>query len=114
MLSDNTASAPMHLREMSTSQHVETLFDRNPDPYSAHKLYQRTYDDKYVDREISKEFVDPDGDGDGVVKRLFRGVVTHVTRGEVKGTHKWLMHVQYDSDSDEEDLEEYEIKRYIL
>ena len=115
LLSDNTASATMHLREMSTSQHVETLSDRNPDPYSAHKLCQRTYDDfcdKYVDREIAKEFVDPNGDG--VVKRVFRGVVTHVTRGEVKGTHKWLMHVQYDSDSDEEDLEEYEIKRYIL
>ena len=83
MISDNPTSTPIHLREMSTSQHVETLFDRNPDRY---KLYQRTYDGKYVDGEIAKEFVDPYGDG--VVKILFRGVVTHVTRGEVKGTHK--------------------------
>ena len=40
LLPDNTVSATMYLREMSTSQHVETLFDSNPDPYNAHKLCQ--------------------------------------------------------------------------
>ena len=64
-----------------------------------------------MDREISKPCLDPD---DGTKKRFFRGVITDVIRGEVNGTDKWLIHVQYDSDSDEEDLEEYEIKRYLL
>ena len=101
-------SATMHLRELSTPS-VETLSSRDPDPYHAITLSQHSKNDyvrKYVDREISKPFLDPE--------RFFRGVITDVIRGEVNGTDKWLMHVQYDSDSDEEDLEEYEIKRYLL
>ncbi len=60
---------------------------------------------------ISKPFLDPDGDGES--KKNFEGVITHIVRGEVKGTSKWLMHVEYEGDSDEEDLEEYEVKRYL-
>ena len=55
-----------------------------------------------MDREISKPILDPDAD-DGTKKRFFRGVITDVIRGEVNGTDKWLMHVQYDIDSYEED-----------
>ena len=65
-----------------------------------------------MDKQILKPFVDPDGNG--LSKKFYRGVVTGVVRGEAKGVEKWLMHVEYEEDSDEEDLEEYEIKRYIL
>ena len=113
-LSDETVSATMHLRDVP-SPPVEVLTDRNPDPFCAIRLSRQTQDDyreKYVGKEIQKSFVDPDGDG--VDTKLYRGVITDVVRGESKGVHKWLMHVEYESDSDEEDLEEYEIKRYMI
>jgi len=65
-LSDRTVSATMHLREMSAPPHVETLCNRDPDPYAAHRYCQCTKDDyqlKYVGKNIAKPFVDPDGDG---------------------------------------------------
>ena len=105
LLTEKTVSATMNLRELSTPS-VETLSSRDPDPYHAITLSQHSKNDyvrKYVDSEISKPFLDPD---DGTKKRFFRGVITDVIRGEVNGTDKWLIHVQYDSDSDEEDLEE--------
>ena len=114
MLSDKTVSATMHLREMAVP-HVETLSNRDPDPYYAHRYSQNTKDDyqrKYVGKSIGKPFVNPDGDGKS--KKIYNGTVSHVTRGMVRGVHKWLMHVTYDSDSDEEDLEEYEVKRYMI
>ena len=48
------------------------------------------------------------------MRKKFHGTVTHVERGRVDGVYKWLMHVTYDSDSDEEDLEEFEVKRYMI
>ena len=114
LLSDKTVSATMNLREMCPPP-IETLSNRDPNPYYAHELSQNTRDDyerKYVNMRISKPFVDPDGDGK--TKKVYHGKVSHIVRGKVKGNLKWLMHVCYDSDSDEEDLEEFEIKRYMV
>ena len=57
-----------------------------------------------MDREISKPFLGPDAD-DGTKTRVFRGVITDIMRNELNGTDKWLIYVQYEIDSDEEDLQ---------
>ena len=61
---------------------------------------------KYVNKTIVKNF----DEGDGTV-RQYRGYINTVDWSKTDGTH--LFHVVYDSDSDEEDMELWEVKKYM-
>ena len=63
---------------------------------------------KYVGGNVSKEFVD-NSDGTSVLRKYI-GEVTHVHF--MRSESQYMMHVSYLSDSDSEDMEEYEIKHY--
>ena len=59
---------------------------------------------KYVGGDVSKEFVD-NSDGTSVLHK-------YIGEGEVTLFTQYMIHVSYLSDSDSEDMEEYEIKHY--
>ena len=63
--------------------------------------------EKYVNQRLAKRFQDDDKD----VVRPYKGTVTDVFYE--KADAHYLFHVTYDSDSDDEDLEQWEISEYI-
>ena len=59
---------------------------------------------------ISKPFIDNNLPQPAV--RNFKGTVTSVDYSRSEGCH--LFHIEYDSDSDDEDLELWEVKQFSL
>ena len=110
-LRDELSSATLHLQQLHTLVDVDTLepsdalvldFDR------ALKYMENNLNDlkkKYIDKRICKLFTDTDGND-----RQYSGTIRSVGWSRAEG--QYLFHVEYDSDSDEEDLYHWEVKKY--
>ena len=109
-LRDELASATLHLQQLRTLVNVENLQPSNSlvlDFQRALKHVQNSLQDlqkKYVDTRISRVF-DENGH-----ERAYAGTINDVNWSRDNGCY--LFHVSYDSDSDEEDLELWEVQKY--
>ena len=109
-LHDKSVSANLHLASVPKLKDPETLIiDRagSIDPYAVWKASEKGKDElteSYVGKRISKIFVHNEA-GD---KRPFLGTVRYVHW--VQSEAQYCMYVSYDSDSDSEDMEEWEVK----
>ena len=111
-MSDELSSATLHLQQLRVLIHAEQLQPSDSmmiDLERAINYLESSLDNlrrKYVDKRIVKNF----DEGDGTV-RQYSGCISSVDWSRTDGTH--LFHVVYDSDSDEEDMELWEVKKYI-
>ena len=88
------------------------MYDGTHDVRSAWNTSENGLDEltkKYVGGQVIKEFVDNNDDGTSSLRK-YTGEVTHVHF--VRSESQYMMHVSYLSDSDSEDMEEYEVKDY--
>ena len=109
-LHDKSVSASLHLASVPKLKDEEVLIvDRAGliDPYASWRPSETGKDqliDSYVGKRVTKKFVYNDvGD-----KRPFLGTVRYVHWVQSEG--HYCMHVDYDSESDSEDMDEWEIR----
>ena len=111
-LSDELASATLHVQQLRTLYNVEHLQSSDTlvlDFQSALNHVENSLKDlqeKYMDTRIVKNFEDVDTK----TVRAYTGTIDRVDWS--KGDGCYLFHVVYDSDSDDEDLELWEVKKY--
>ena len=111
---DSLSSATMHvqqLRAYEDDEVIETIERMGIDVSSALKRVEVDLDmnrKKYLSARVSKPFHD---EATGNV-RPYEGTVTAVTWDNDVGCI--LYHVDYDSDSDDEDMEHWELQKYVL
>ena len=109
---DELASATLHIQQLRSYIHHEQLQPSDSlvlDFQRALDHLENSLDDlreKYVNTRVVKNFRD---DTTGEV-RGFAGCVTSLDWSRDDGC--FLFHVVYDSDSDEEDMELWEMKKY--
>ena len=112
-MKDELASATLHLQQLQVLINAEKLQASDAmmiDFEKAVNFLEGSLDDlrrKYVNKTVVKDFEDDTG-----TVRQFRGSINAVDWSKTDGAH--LFHVVYDSDSDEEDMELWEVKKYIL
>ena len=112
-LRDELSSATLHLQQLRAYYDAETLEPAsrlNIDFQQALKRVENNLDDlreKYMNVEIQKHFQD---DEDNI--RLFKGHVDDVYFNRSEGC--FLFHINYDSDSDSEEMELWELKKYSV
>ena len=112
--SDSLASATLHLQQLRALRDDEVLEKANAltiDFDRAIAFVENSLDDlrqKYINRRVRKPFYD---DQLGKV-RDYDGVVSSVDFSSSEGCY--LFQVEYDSDSDVDDMEHWELKTYIL
>ena len=112
-MSDDLASAILHLQQLRGYRHDEILEDSREltiELQQALDYVQNSLQDlrkKYIDRRIKKPFMD---ETLGQV-RDYGGVVTGVDFCAADGCY--LFKINYDSDSDDEDMEHWELKNYL-
>ena len=113
-LDDTLASATLHLQQLRAlrdNEVLETATALTIDFKQALTIVENSLEDlrrKYVDRRVSKPFFDNDLER----VRDYEGKVVSVDFAHAEGC--FLFQVQYDSDSDGEDLEHWELKRYVM
>ena len=111
-MTDELASATLHLQQLKVLIDAEKLL-----PSEALVLdFQRAIDylegsldqlrEKYMDKRIVKQFENDDGE-----LQEYTGRVSAVDWDMTQCCY--LFHVQYDADSDEEDMEVWQVKKYI-
>ena len=108
-LSDKLTSATLTVAKTKKVKDVEvlTVYNGTYDvraAWSTCEFGQDALTKKYVGAKVCKEFVDDD---DGSV-REYTGEITGVHF--VQSESQYMMHVSYLSDSDSEDMEEWEVK----
>ena len=110
-LRDELASATLHVQQLRVLVNSEVLESSDSLTLEFNKslsYVENNLDDlreKYLGTDIVKQFEDRDGQVRG-----FRGEVSAVDWSRDDGC--FLFHVVYDSDSDEEDMELWEVKKY--
>ena len=108
------SSTTLHLQQLHTLLDVDTL--KPTDALALDfkcVLYYISYIEnnlseskkKYIDKRICKLFHDVEGNN-----RQYSGVITSVSWN--RGDGQYLFHVEYDSDSGEEDLYHWKVKKY--
>jgi len=113
-LSDTVASATLHLQQLRNYIDVEQLQPSNSlvlDFQRALDYVENNLDDlrrKYIDCRIEKDFHDDNIDS----VRGYKGTITSLQWSRDDGSY--LFHVDYDSDSDTEDMELWEVKKYVI
>ena len=111
-MTDELASATLHLQQLKVLIDAEKLESTDSlfiDFQRAIEYLEDSLDQlrsKYVDKPIVKNFED----GDGTL-REYRGHISSIDWSRIDGNY--LFHVVYDSDSDEEDMELWEIQKYV-
>jgi len=112
-LSDDLASATLHIQQLRSYQDAETLESSSAltlDLEAALRYVENNLDDlrrKYLDKRISKPFFDEQLER----VRDYAGHVSSVDFSRDSGCV--LFQIDYDSDSDAEDMELWELKEYI-
>ena len=112
-MQDAVVSASLHLQQLKPyddKRFIETIDHLNIDLLSAldrHPDDLSTYRSKYMLARIEKPFRDTNT---GMV-RPFKGTVSDVHFSRDDGCY--LFHIDYDSDSDDEEFELWELKNYI-
>ena len=107
---DELASATLHLQQLRSLVNVEGLQSSDSlvlDFIRAINHVENSLQDlqeKYLDTRIVRNF-NEDG-----IERAYAGTINCVNWSRDEGCY--LFHVSYDSDSDEEDLELWEVKKY--
>ena len=111
-MTDELASATLHLQQLKVLIDAEKL--QNSDTLATD--FQRALNyietnltalrEKYVDKPVVKKFENENG-----VLREYRGHISSLDWSRVDG--EYLFHVVYDSDSDEEDMELWEVRKYV-
>ena len=102
----------LHLQQLRTFIDVENLQSSGSlvlDYERALTHVENTLDDirnKYLDTRIARNFT-TDTVGE---ERVYAGTINHINWS--RGDGCYLFHVSYDSDSDEEDLELWEVQKY--
>lgn len=110
---DSLSSATLHLQQLRgyvDDEVIEIFSSLGIDLESALQRLESDLDDlreKYVSAKIAKPFMD---NVRGEV-RPYKGTVTDVHYSNSDGCY--LFHVNYDSDSDDEDMEHWELKKYV-
>ena len=113
-LSDDLASATLHLQQLRSYRDAEVLETASAltiDFKKALTQVENSLGDlrkKYVDRRVKKPFHDEDLDR----VRDYHGSVVSVEFAATEGCY--VFHVEYDSDSDDEDMEHWELREYII
>ena len=113
-MSDTVASATLHLHQLRNYIDVENLQPSDSlvlDFKRALDYVENNLDDlraKYIDRRIQKDFKDDSIDR----VRTYKGTISSLMWSRDDGCY--LFHVDYDSDSDTEDMELWEVKKYII
>ena len=113
-LSDDLSSATLHLQQMKGYDDDEVLEPASKlciDFQRALRRVENSIDDmrrRYMGARVKKPFYDPDLEG----IREFGGEVTEVNWYSNGGCV--LFKVSYDSDSDEEEFEHWELKKYVV
>ena len=113
-LSDDLASATLHLQQLRSfrdDEVLETASALTIDFKKALTQVENSLTDlrkKYVDRRLKKPFHDEEQDR----VRDYYGSVVSVDFVATEGCY--VFHVQYDSDSDDEDMEHWELREYII
>ena len=107
-LRDDVVSSTLHVCKTKKTRDKDalTVYDGSHDVTAAWKVDEGGQEDltkKYVGGKVSKTFVDLRG-----VERAFIGEITHVHF--VQSEAQYMMHVSYLSDSDSEDMEEWQVK----
>ena len=111
---DSLSSATLHVQQLRPyvdQDIIEVIHDMDIDKTTAlscaeHDLEQLR--EKYVNKRISKRFQDDKDEGN---VRPFKGTVTDVFYDQSEGHH--LFHITYDSDSDDEEMEQWEVSTHI-
>ena len=113
-LSDALASATLHLQQLRAYHDVQVLepsSSMSMDFREALTYVENNLDDlrkKYLGARVMKPFFDEDQDA----TRDFGGDVVSVDWSAPEGCY--LFRVTYDSDSDDEDMEYWELKKYLI
>ena len=111
---DSLSSATLHvqqLRPYMDEDVIEMIGDIDIDKVTAlscaeHDLHELR--EKYVNQVLTKRFQDDDAGG---IVRPYKGTITDVYYDQQDGQH--MFHVTYDSDSDDEDMEQWEVSTHI-
>ena len=113
-LRDALSTATLHVQQLRSYLNedvLETISTLGIDLNSALSTIEHDVGklrDKYVGKRVSKNFKDARRGG---VVRPYKGECTDVFFSKDDG--HYLFHVSFDSDSDDEDMEEWEIKKYL-
>ena len=86
---------------------IEWIFlsDRSRETWNYNEVGMDELTEKYVGARVEKEFLIDEEHG---VVRKFVGSITHVHY--IRNTNQYMMHVSYMSDSDSEDMEEWQVR----
>ena len=112
---DSLSTATLHVQQLRPYMDdgvVETIKELDIDKIDALSCVEKNLDvlrDKYVNKRLSKRFRD-DKHPQKIV-RPYRGQVTDVWFSKTDG--HYLFHVTYDSDSDDEEQEQWEVSQHI-
>ena len=112
-LRDELATATLHLQQLRVLHNVEKLQTFNSLSLDLERALEYVENsitqlrERYIDVKIVKPFFD-----DSIqAVRDYEGHVTAVEFVRDEGHH--LFHIEYDSDSDDEDMELWEVKTYV-
>ena len=112
-LADSLATATLHLQQLRAYHDVQVLEQSSQlciDFQQALKRVENNLDDlrtKYCGKRVSKPFFDQEVNS----VRDYGGDVVSVDWSAPEGCY--LFQVEYDSDSDDEDMELWELKKYL-
>ena len=111
---DSLATATLHVQQLQSymdSDVVQVIGDLDIDKTTALRCTERDLDklrEKYVNKLLHKRFQD---EANPNLVRPYKGEVIDVFYSRDDG--HYLFHVTYDSDSDDEDLEQWEVSEHI-
>ena len=111
---DSLSTATLHVQQLRSyldDEVIEMITELDIDKNTALSCMEHDLDnlrDKYVNKRLAKRFQDDNNNG---IVRPYKGTVSDVFYSKPEG--HYLFHVIYDSDSDDEDMEQWEVVQHI-